>query len=388
MLQQLRVGGEIPIRIGDVRMAEIRREGRHLAFDLAAGTRPAQQRLGRKAVSQVVQARSTAHLWCAQPHRARDRVEGQMKLGDSKLGATAGQQEVRTAGTAPRKVHMSTRGVLLQRPHGRGMQWDETGLRELAAADGDDARLEIDVLAVHAECFADAQPRHGEKSDERRNSMRLQRLPRGQGLSCRHQCFDLLLGVEVRLTSLRSKREQSCTGDLGGGLEALQIARELPNDGEPSRPGGRARVRWRHRPPQRKARGQHRGALLLHEGTEVDQIALSLHQAKAEPTAQGEVVAESIPGGAHSTPPGQGSASVLRRTRSTFAYRRVVSSSRWRNRYPISRSEAPLRSISVASVCRKMCVPLLGASTAALRMACLTMCPNASLFPYASCGGV
>ena len=54
---------------------------------------------------------------------------------------------------------------------------------------------------------------------------------------------------------------------------------------------------------------------------------------------------------AHAAHPGQGRASSLSRSRSTLAYSAVVSSLEWRNSWPISDSDAPPRSSSVAAVC-------------------------------------
>jgi hypothetical protein len=73
--QQFWVGAEIPVGITDTNMPEVSRQDRQTRLNLVPATIPVQQCLHGKAVPEVVQTRSMARRWTAQPDLPRQGIE-------------------------------------------------------------------------------------------------------------------------------------------------------------------------------------------------------------------------------------------------------------------------------------------------------------------------
>src|ERR1700751_4172418 len=66
--QQLGSAGQVPIGVGNVRVPEVSRQDGQTSLGVLAVAIPAQQRLDRKSVPKIVQARAAAGLHTTQPN--------------------------------------------------------------------------------------------------------------------------------------------------------------------------------------------------------------------------------------------------------------------------------------------------------------------------------
>ena len=66
LVHQLRPGTEVPIRIADVDMAEVGRQEGQASLGILTGAVPAQQRLHRESMTEVVKTRPMTVRWTAQ----------------------------------------------------------------------------------------------------------------------------------------------------------------------------------------------------------------------------------------------------------------------------------------------------------------------------------
>ena len=116
----------------------------------------------------------------------------------------------------------------------------------------------------------------------------------------------------------------------------------------------RVGVLRQHRPHHRQLAGDPLGARALHERDEVLKQPLIGLELEPKLAASPQVILKRLMQRGHAAPPcGQGRAILRSVLRSTFAYLAVVRMSRCLSTCPISLSDAPARSISVAAVCRK-----------------------------------
>src|SRR3989304_5261231 len=140
---QLRNGGEIPVSVRHLGVAEIGRERQNLAIDIGAVLVPAQEPAHGEAVAQVVDARSA----CASPsgptQSLPEPAEGLFHSCERESGcALSPEEELRSRSTA---ALLTVRGVASQGQCRRGVKWDQSGLAELACPDGQGAVDEVDV---------------------------------------------------------------------------------------------------------------------------------------------------------------------------------------------------------------------------------------------------
>ncbi len=132
------------------------------------------------------------------------------------------------------------------------------------------------------------------------------------------------------------------------------MAREPAHDRQPLAPIVRVRVNRQPRPRKRQLGGDPLRSGSLEELHEAFQQPAVLRHLEPEPATQAQIVSQRI-AERHAAPPscdGHGRASARSALRSTLAYIAVVFCSRWRSTWPISASDAPCLSISVAAVCR------------------------------------
>jgi hypothetical protein len=116
----------------------------------------------------------------------------------------------------------------------------------------------------------------------------------------------------------------------------------------------RVRINRHPCPHHRELAGDPLGARALHERDEVLKQQLIGLELEPKLAASPQVILKRLMQRGHAAPPsGQGRAILRSAARSTFAYRAVVRMSRCLSTCPISLSDAPARSISVAAVCRK-----------------------------------
>jgi len=118
-------------------------------------------------------------------------------------------------------------GVGGERLDGGGMQWDFAGLAELAAADHEDAVVQVDVVAVQSQRFADAKAGHRQQSQQGFEGGRPKRRPQRAG--CGHQRGNVGLGVEVGRGPVASAGQQLGGRHLVGGVDGMQVAGKAPH---------------------------------------------------------------------------------------------------------------------------------------------------------------
>src|ERR1022692_3525236 len=186
--------------------------------------------------------------------------------------------------------------------------------------------------------------------------------PRFQLPCGRHQRRDLRVCVDVWRDPRATRGQKILRGNLARGVDRRQMASEATRNPEPLAPAVRVRIRWHPRPRKRQLGGDPLSANLLEELDEPFKQPAVLGHLEPEPAADLQIVPEGFTKRAHATPPWDGHwrASARSALRSTFAYFAVVFCSRWRSTWPISASDAPALSISVAAVCRSRCAPTLG----------------------------
>jgi hypothetical protein len=238
------------------------------------------------------------------------------------------------------------------------VQRDLALLLLLAGANMHRAVAKVDIVAVKSERFAGAHPGDGQQPDQRLMARGAQRRSE---LSCsRDQRRDLGVCVDVWRDPRAMPGQEILGGNLARGVDRREMARESARDGEPLAPGVRVRVHRHPRPRQCQLGGDPLSTRPLEELDEPLQQPAVLRHLKPKPTADAKIVTERVAKRAHATPPscdGHGRASAHSAVRSTLAYIVVVFCSRWRSTWPISASDAPALSISVATVCRSRCAP-------------------------------
>ncbi len=79
---QLRMNGQIPVGIGDMRMAKKRRQHRQAPFDIFMGAIPLNQRVDGKSMAEIVNPRTGAGSWSPQANPTRQVVERPVHRGD------------------------------------------------------------------------------------------------------------------------------------------------------------------------------------------------------------------------------------------------------------------------------------------------------------------
>jgi hypothetical protein len=125
-----------------------------------------------------------------------------------------------------RHVLRALKAVGTQGGDGTGMQRHQARLAELAAADSQDAEIEVDIGVDQGKGFGNAQARTGYQSEQGPHDRTAQRRPDPSGRF--EQRFDLLVAEYVRCDPAGDRSEGRLVGDLGRWLELLQPARKRP----------------------------------------------------------------------------------------------------------------------------------------------------------------
>ena len=149
-------------------------------------------------------------------------------------------------------------------------------------------------------------------------------------------------------------------GNLAGGVDRRQIPREPAHDRQPLAPTVRVRVDRQPRPRQRQLGGDPLSARRSRNSTNPSSSRPSCGISNPSRRRIAQIVRQRL--AQRVMPhrlPATATAARARRSalRSTLAYIAVVFCSRWRSTWPISASDAPCLSISVAAVCRRRCAP-------------------------------
>ena len=210
------------------------------------------------------------------------------------------------------------------REHCRGgrVQRQLTGLAELGTSDGEHALGEVHVRAVQRQRLPGAQPGDGHQPDQGLEARRPQRV--SQRASGGDQRGDLGRGEQIRRRPRRPAGQQALRGDLGVGLDGLQVRREAADHPQPRRPPGRARRAGLGGPPEGGLGGDPGDAPALAVADEVGEQAAFLAQRVADTTAHRQIVLRRSRERAHRTvtacpAPGHGRTSRPRAARSSLA---------------------------------------------------------------------
>ena len=137
----------------------------------------------------------------------------------------------------------------------------------------------------------------------------------------RHQRRDLPVGVDVWRDPRAGGRQKVRGGNLAGGVDRRQMAREPARDAEPLAPAVRVRVHRQPCPLQRQLGGDPLRPGPLAELNEPFQQPAVLGHLEPEPAADPKIVGEGVAKGGHAAPPckGHGRASARSAVRSTLA---------------------------------------------------------------------
>src|SRR6516164_3462093 len=132
--QQFRRASQIPVRVGDMGVAEIRGQDRQAPLGIFAVSIPAQQSLGGKSVTKIVQARAATAPRSTQSNLSRQDVEHPVDFAFVQPVAILIHEKVRLCSRAKATVPLF--GVVGQDLTGRGMQRYQTGLAKLGSPNG------------------------------------------------------------------------------------------------------------------------------------------------------------------------------------------------------------------------------------------------------------
>ena len=217
---------------------------------------------------------------------------------------------------------VAARRVGRERRRGGLVQRHLTGLAELGTPDREHALGEVHVRAVQRHRLPGAQPGDGHQPDQGLEARRPQRV--SQRASGGDQRGDLGRGEQIRRRPRRPAGQQALRGDLGVGLDGLQVRREAADHPQPRRPPGRARRAGLGGPPEGGLGGDPGDAPALAVADEVGEQAALLAQRVAHAAAHRQVVLRRSGERAHRTvtacpAPGHGRTSRPRAARSSLA---------------------------------------------------------------------
>ena len=213
-------------------------------------------------------------------------------------------------------------------------------------------------MAVERERFAGAHPGDRQQPDQRLMTRGAQRWSE---LSCgRDQRRDLGVCVDVWRDPRAMPGQKVRGGNLAGGVDRRQISGEPARDREPLAPAAWVRVDRHPRPHQRQLGGDPLSARLLEELDEPLQQPAVLRHLEPEPTADAKIVSQRVAQRGHAAPP-SATATAARAPAAPcgrpWHISRSSSARGGASTWPISASDAPFLSISVAAVCRSRCAP-------------------------------
>src|SRR3984893_6374913 len=133
------------------------------------------------------------------------------------------------------------------------------------------------------------------------------------------QPLNLLLGVQIRTGSPRSKREQTGRRNLGSRIGCAPMASEHANETQSPGPIAWLMVKRLHRPLQGQCRRDVGRFFLLQKSRELCQAGSCVAQFEPQAATQSDVILNSVSQWLHRLPPGQGRAMERSETMSTLA---------------------------------------------------------------------
>ena len=348
---QPRVLMQIPVGVAELGVPEVRGERRQPAFGISAGVVAAAQDLDGHGVPQVMQARPRGVRLAAQTEPLGQPSERPIQGRRDNPAAGSGYEE--GLGDYAAQEGIASFAVGLQLGEGRRVDGDQPGFTELRIADGDDAQIEIDILDIEIQGFADPHPSDSKQAVDRVPPKAVERRCSGPLMPAfRQDAPDLVFAEDMRAEGAPLPRQQVRGGDLGAGIAEDSVTGEAAHRTQPSGQVIRVAQRRLLGPLHRQLRRDVRRMAPLHEVGKIPKVNLVLLQPEAEGAAQLQILGHAGEQAGHAASPGQGRATARRPSRSTFAYRRVVSGLRCRSTWPISVSDSPLLSMSTASAWR------------------------------------
>src|SRR5262245_13252741 len=92
LAHQLRRTAQIPVRVGDVHMAEVGRQDRQTALGIVVGPIPLYERPGRESMAHVMQTGAPTVGWTAQTDLPRQGIERSMNVSAIQPTARTGDE--------------------------------------------------------------------------------------------------------------------------------------------------------------------------------------------------------------------------------------------------------------------------------------------------------
>ena len=211
---------------------------RHPPVDVLAGVKPVEQRAHGQGMAEIVRAGSGASAAAVQADLADQLRERPVEFLARHPPTARADEERRRCGLGETSVAQPR--IVAQRADRAGVQRHLALLLLLARADVHHAVAKIDVLAVERERLPGAHPGDRQQPDQRLMTRGAQR--RAESPGGRDQRRDLVLGVDVWRDPRAMAGQQVLGGDLAGGVDRREVAREPAHDRQPLTPAVRVRV--------------------------------------------------------------------------------------------------------------------------------------------------
>ena len=205
-------------------MAEVRGQRQDLAIDIGAVFDPVQESPYGKRVPQIVNARAAGASLCrpveAPPESAERLLDGGTGQGGRAIRA---EETIRPPHGAAGIAGLS---VPDERPGSGRVERDEAGRAELALPNGEDAAIQIDVVAREPAGLGHPQSGRGEEREERDVGLRAKAVVRPETASVSKEREDFSLAVNMGRLSACEAPQESAGRDLGGGVDCRAVSRE------------------------------------------------------------------------------------------------------------------------------------------------------------------
>src|SRR5260221_6306275 len=145
---------QIPLRVGDVYMAEVGGQQGQSSLGILTGPVPLHEGVCRETVAYVVQTRVPTVGWASQTDLPRQRIEGSMNVSLIQTIAPAGDEQI-GGHRSPCPMSLTSGDVVSKHCAGRCMQRYQASLAELGAADRQYRRLQVGILKLEVACFTE-----------------------------------------------------------------------------------------------------------------------------------------------------------------------------------------------------------------------------------------
>src|SRR5664279_5111542 len=232
--QQFGSAGQIPIGVGNVGMPEIGGQDGQAPLGILTIAIPAQQRLDRKSVSKIVQARAATGIHSTQSNLSGQDVERPVDLAFIQSVAVQVYQEMSLGANA--KALVAAFRVVGQDLTSRGMQWNQAGLSELGPSNRENAFGPIHIPRSEAERLTQPQACDRQQPEQTVVGPGPQRVDGRPAFSSLQQCTDLVSGIKVWLSAFRPVRQHTEWRNLCRGIRRTPVPGEAAYHAEPRRP--------------------------------------------------------------------------------------------------------------------------------------------------------